>query len=104
MQALQADAVPVCIATHMADVISIATGHLRATPARSVSSGAMDSVARMSTTIRLSPRGQMLRADALLGRGCVNAFAVACTDLDGIIVRIALPRDIVTLWNRMKFL
>jgi hypothetical protein len=55
--------VPVCIATPMADVSSIEPCNLRATPARSVSSGAMDAVARMFKTIRLSRRGPMLRAD-----------------------------------------
>jgi hypothetical protein len=59
----QADAVPVCIATTMADVISIELCSLRAKPARSVSSGAMDAVARMSETIHSSQRGPMLRAD-----------------------------------------
>jgi hypothetical protein len=56
--------VPVCIATAMADVSSIEPCHLRATSARSVSSGAMDAVARMFKTIHLSRRGPMLRADA----------------------------------------
>jgi hypothetical protein len=56
--------VPVCIAIPMADVSSIEPCNLRATPARSVSSGAMDAVARMFKTIRLSRRGPMLRADA----------------------------------------
>ena len=56
-QAPQADAVPVCIATAMADVSSIGLS------ARTVSSGAMDAVARMFKTIHLSQRGPMLRAD-----------------------------------------
>ena len=64
MQTPQADVVPVCIATPMADVSSIEPCHLRATSARSVSSGAMDAVARMFKTIHLSQRGPMLRADA----------------------------------------
>jgi hypothetical protein len=63
-QTPQADAVPVCIATAMADVSSIEPCHLRVTSARSVSSGAMDAVARMFKTIHLSRRGPMLRADA----------------------------------------
>jgi hypothetical protein len=58
-----ADAVPVCIATTMADVISIGPGHLRATPARLVSSGATDAAARMLETIHLYQHGPMLRAD-----------------------------------------
>lgn len=64
MQTPQADAAPVCIATPMADVSSIELCHPRATSARSVSSGAMDAVARMFKTIHLSQRGPMLRADA----------------------------------------
>src|SRR6202035_1275849 len=62
-QTAQADAVPACIGTPMADVSSIEPCHLRATSARSVSSGAMDGVARMFKTIHLSQRGPMLRAD-----------------------------------------
>ena len=60
---LQVDAVPVCIATTMADVISIEL----TTPARSDTSGATDDVARMLETIHLSQLGQMLRADAWHG-------------------------------------
>ena len=60
---------PVCIETPMADVSSIEPCDLRATPARSVSSGAMDAVARTFKTIHLSQRGPMLRADACLGIG-----------------------------------
>ena len=60
----QADAVPVCTATTMADVDSIELCSLRAKPARSVSSGAMDAVARMSETIHSSQPGPTLRADA----------------------------------------
>ena len=60
---LQVDAVPVCIATTMADVISIEL----TTPARSDTSGATDDVARMLETIHLSQLGQMLRADARHG-------------------------------------
>jgi hypothetical protein len=62
-QMLQVDAVPVCIATTMADVISIEL----TTPARSDTSGATDAVARMLETIHLSQLGQMLRADAWHG-------------------------------------
>jgi hypothetical protein len=60
----QADAVPVCIAITMADVDSIELYNLTARPARSVSSGAMDAVARTLKTTHLSQRGPMLRADA----------------------------------------
>jgi hypothetical protein len=59
-QTRQADAVPVCTATPMADVISIEL----TTSARSATSGAMDAVARMLETIHLSQHGQMLRVDA----------------------------------------
>src|SRR5262249_10320323 len=59
----QADAVPVCIATPMADVVSTKPRHMRVTPARSVLSFAMDGVARMLETIHLSQHGPMLRAD-----------------------------------------
>jgi hypothetical protein len=62
-QTPQADAVPACIATTMADVSSIGPGRMRATPAGLVSSGAMDAVARMLETIHLSQHGPMLRAD-----------------------------------------
>ena len=48
----------------MADVDSIELCSLRAKPARSVSSGAMDAVARMSETIHSSQPGPTLRADA----------------------------------------
>ena len=66
MQRLQADVVPVCIATPTADVISIKPCRMRATPARSVLSFAMGDVARMLETIHLSQRGPMLRADAVV--------------------------------------
>jgi hypothetical protein len=60
-QTPQADAAPVCIATTMADVISIT---MESTPAVSVLSFAMDAAVRMLETIHLSQRGPMLRADA----------------------------------------
>jgi len=66
-----ADAVPVCIATPMADVSTIEPDQPRATSARSASSGAMDAVARMSETIHLSQPGPTLRADACLPGGRV---------------------------------
>jgi hypothetical protein len=68
-QTRQADAVPVCTATPMADVISIEL----TTSARSATSGAMDAVARMLETIHLSQHGQMLRVDAGGERAALQA-------------------------------
>ena len=59
----QADVALVCIATTMDDVNSIEPHSLRGRPARSVSSGAMDAVARTSETIHSSQRGPTRRAD-----------------------------------------
>ena len=56
----RADAVPVCIATPMASASSIEPCHLRARSARSISSGAMDAVAKMFKMIHLSQRGPIL--------------------------------------------
>jgi hypothetical protein len=69
---LQADAVRVCIATPMADVISIEL----TTPARSATFGVMDAVARMLEMIHLSQHGQMLRAEAAGVRSAGSSFRV----------------------------
>jgi len=60
LQLLQADAVPVCIATPLADASSIEL----TTSARSATFGAMVAVALMFKTTHLFRRGPTLRADA----------------------------------------